>query len=140
MTKFELGDGNGRWTDITGYAKDIKIDHGAPDSETWGDKLAGLQESSMTLAFDNAGSGFLVPESLFASDAPPKVRISVEVPDGRWQTFKWEAKNRFPRLLRRLKVRYTTHSFDAVLDQWDGGPDVTGRVEGTIAKSLEEHR
>jgi hypothetical protein len=66
--------------------------------------------------------------------------VTVEVPDGWWQTFKWEAKHRFPRLLRRLKVRCTTHSFNAVMDHWAGALNVTGRVEGTVTKSMEEHR
>lgn len=138
MTKFELGDGKGQWTDVTSFTKGVVIDHAVPGSETWGERLAGLKESSMSLTFDNSAG--LAPLTPYFPAPQPKVRVSVEVPDGRWQSFKWEAKHRFPRLLRRLKVRYITHTFDAVLDQWDGGPDVTGRVEGTIAKSVEEHR
>lgn len=143
MNKFELGNGTSPWTDITSFTEGVTVQRGRQaEGETWGDRLKGLESSSMTLTFDNSDG----PVAYTASAWPvypmpePKVRVSVEVPDGRWQTFKWQAKHRFPRLLRRLKVRYITHTFDAVLDQWDGGPDVSGRVEGTIAKSVEEHR
>jgi hypothetical protein len=123
MDKFNI---NG--VDMTSFVNDVTIDHGIPDSEIWGEYLAGLKSASATFTFNNSGGMFQpFPET------QGKVRVTFDVPDGRWQGW-------LPRLFSRLKVRYISHSFNAVLDQWDGGPDVTGRVEGTIAKSMEEHR
>lgn len=130
---------DGQWLDLTAFAKDVTIDHGAPGSETWGEKLAGLKDSSMKMAFDNSGSGFLVPESLF-TNAPPKIRVTREIPDGRWQSFKWRLRSRFPRLLRRLKVRCRLYSFDAVLEPWQKGDEfgLSGTTTGPVSMGIEE--
>lgn len=130
--KIQIGD---EWKDISPYIDNVAMSHG---DETWGDKLKGLESASMSLTFDDSDDAVEVIVGAFFPTQPQKIRTTIDVPDGRWQSWKLRAKQRFPRLLRRLKVRTRCYSFDAIFDPWNGGPDITGTSDGPVTLKIEE--
>ncbi len=142
MTKFEMGDDfklriGGQ--DLSGYMSNVDFSHDADDKGIWGEYLAGLQPCSMTLTLDNS-AGVFMPGEAFWPPPPMFRRVTIDTPDGKWQTFKWELKGRFPRLFGRLKVRYVRRSFDAVLEPWQHGDEfgLSGTTTGPVSMGIEE--
>lgn len=98
------GDGH-TWTDLTGLASDFTLDESGPQLHQ---KLIGLEQSSFTVSgtFDGSPAAwFPVPQ--------PRVAISYDVPDGRWQAFKYRLKQY--RWLRWIPVRMRNYSWTGVL-------------------------
>lgn len=135
--------------DLSGHLYNVDMSHDVGEKCTWGEKLAGLKSFSHAVTFDSAITDDQVLEFagvfqdadggyIWSSRATTPVKY--EVPDGKWQAFKHRLKARWPRLLRRLKIRYITYSFDAELSSemaTDGAFSISGRAAGPLSKGTE---
>ena len=117
-----------------------------PSDVDYSQKIAGLKDYSYAITFDHSLTEEEIDEiaeryksaradhrwSHVAQITP----VKYETPDGKWQAFKARLKRRWPRLFRRLKVRYITFSFDAELES-DGLFSLTGTAVGPMSKGTE---
>lgn len=108
--------------DLTGFVKDMTIDTSGPQLH---ERLVGLQQSAFTLngTFDGTPAAFFpVPE--------PRVAMSYQVPDGKWQAFKFRIKQY--RWLKWIPVRMVNYTWTGIIQSWtdaDGECGVTLTVD-----------
>lgn len=124
--------------DLTPYTSSVDFTHTADEAANkaaWGEYLAGLETTTITL--DNSGAKFTPLGELHIPSSKP-VQITIWHPDGWWQRVKERVKG-WPGF-GWVKVRYRTVSFTGHLDAWHhaDGWDLQGKAVGPITEGREE--